>query len=75
MEQENQQPQGTQDNHQSAENIVKGASNEDQLDKFKESVEEGGRDAYPDQHAGTPPDAYNYEREEKSGDTTAESAE
>ncbi|GAB2684783.1 hypothetical protein GCM10027037_02580 [Mucilaginibacter koreensis] len=70
MEQEDQQAQNAPDNHQSGENIVKGANNEDQLNRFKESAPEGGRNVYPDQQAGTPPDAYEYKREE-SGESTA----
>jgi hypothetical protein len=46
---------GLEDTHQTGEEIRAGARNEDQLDKIKENIPPGGRDAYPEQHAGTPP--------------------
>lgn len=46
---------GLQETHQSGEDIRDGARNEDQLDKIKEAVPEGGRDAYPELQAGAPP--------------------
>ncbi|WP_345950680.1 hypothetical protein ABDD95_04345 [Mucilaginibacter sp. PAMB04274] len=69
MEQENDQlneqganpyneKEGLQDAHQSGQEIRDGARNEDQLDKIKASVPKGGRDAYPEQQAGTPPNTY-----------------
>jgi hypothetical protein len=60
----------TRDNQQEGKDIIKGATNEDQLDKLKEAVPEGGRDAYPEKQSGTEPDAYQYERERENDDTT-----
>jgi hypothetical protein len=50
-----QEPEGLQDAHQTGEDIRAGARNEDQLDKMKQAVPEGGRDAYPERQAGAPP--------------------
>jgi hypothetical protein len=40
---------------QSGEEIIEGAHTEDQLDKLKEAVAPGGRDAYPERQAGAEP--------------------
>lgn len=40
---------------ESGEEIIEGAHTEDQLDKLKEAVSPGGRDAYPERQAGTEP--------------------
>jgi hypothetical protein len=66
IQQENNQPadegnkplnetEGSQETHQTGEEIREGARNEDQLNGFKEAVPPGGRDAYPELQAGTPP--------------------
>lgn len=66
MEQENKQledqgnkplneREGLQETHQTGEEIRSGARNEDQLDKIKGAVTEGGRDAYPELQSGAPP--------------------
>lgn len=64
MPEEGKAHEGPQDNHQSGQNIVSGANDESQLDKFKENIPEGGRESYPEKQAGTTPDAYQYERQE-----------
>jgi hypothetical protein len=48
--------EGSPESHQTGEEIKSGARNEDQLDSFKQAVPPGGRDAYPELQAGTPPD-------------------
>ena len=50
-----QEKEGLQDTNLSGEAIRKGAEEEDQLDKIKQNAPEGGRDAYPEKQAGTPP--------------------
>jgi hypothetical protein len=47
--------EGLKDTNLSGEDIREGANEEDQLDKIKQNVPEGGRDAYPEKQAGTPP--------------------
>lgn len=46
--------EGLQEAHQDGEAIREGARNEDQLDKIKQNIPPGGRDAYPERQAGTP---------------------
>jgi hypothetical protein len=55
MEKDENKSGTTQSNKQPGEKIIEGAHNEDQLDKLKQNVPPGGRDAYPERHAGTEP--------------------
>jgi hypothetical protein len=57
------QDPGLTETRASAEEIVGGAKQEDQLDKFKQAVENGGRDNYPDLQSGVQPDAYQTPKE------------
>lgn len=52
------QDPGLQETRGSGEEIVGGARQEDQLDKFKESVTKGSRDNDAEQQSGAQPDAY-----------------
>jgi len=54
---------GLQETRASREEIVSGAQQEDQLDKFKQSVPEGGRENYPDLQSGVQPNAYQSPKE------------
>ncbi len=74
MEPEN-KPQGQQDNHQSEEDIIKGATNEDQLDKLKAGDKENVQNARADETLGATPDAYQYERKLDNDDTAEEAAD
>lgn len=47
--------EGLQESNQNRENIINGALETDQLDKFKENVTEGGRAAYPERQEGAEP--------------------
>ncbi|WP_342646031.1 hypothetical protein [Mucilaginibacter sp. CSA2-8R] len=47
--------EGLKDTNLSGEAIRKGANEVDQLDKIKQNVSDGGRDAYQEKQAGTPP--------------------
>ena len=57
---------GLQETRGSKEDIRNGARQEDQLDKFKQHVPEGGRDNYPDLQSGAQPDAYQTPKEQDS---------
>jgi hypothetical protein len=46
--------EGLQDANQPGKDIVKGARDESQLNKIKQHVPEGGREAYPERQAGAP---------------------
>jgi len=54
---------GLQETRATGEEIVNGAQQEDQLDKFKQAVPEGGRDNYPDLQSGVQPNAYKAPKE------------
>jgi hypothetical protein len=47
--------EGLKDTNLPGEVIIKGANQQDQLDKIKQNIPEGGRDAYPEKQAGAPP--------------------
>lgn len=47
--------EGLQDSNQDGQEIIDGAFETDQLDKFKENVPEGGRAAYPERQEGAEP--------------------
>ena len=47
--------EGLQQANQDGKTILDGAHETDQLDKFKENVPEGGRDAYPELQEGAEP--------------------
>lgn len=49
---------GLQETRATGEEIVSGAKQEDQLDKLKQAVPEGGRDNYPELQSGVQPNAY-----------------
>jgi|GEM_PF-6591174 len=55
---------GLQETRASGEEIVSGARQEDQLDKFKKDVPEGGRDSYPNLQSGVQPNAYKTPKEQ-----------
>lgn len=55
---------GLQETRASGEEIVSGARQEDQFDKFKQDVPEGGRDNYPDLQSGVEPNAYQTPKEQ-----------
>jgi hypothetical protein len=56
--------EGSQESHQTGEEIRDGARNEDQLEGFKQAAPPGGRDAYPELQAGAQPDTGNEDLKE-----------
>jgi hypothetical protein len=56
--------EGLQESNKTGEQITGGANQEDQLDKIKQNAPEGGRDAYPERQAGTPPSTGDHDENE-----------